>query len=111
MAVINLIEQQVKDYIESKRPPIEVRKQLDIGYSYSDNVVEIYEIRPQWNDNTIIHNYSKAKAKYVKSKNEWNIYWFRETGKWSVYKPVPIVDNVSDFLTVIEEDSHGCFWG
>lgn len=111
MPVINLIEQQVKDYIESKRPPVEVREQLDIGYTYSDYTVEIFEIRPQWNDNTIIDHYSKAKAKYVKSKKQWSIYWFRETGKWSVYKPAPVVDSITEFLAIVEEDSNACFWG
>ena len=31
--------------------------------------------------------------------------------KWHGYEPNPEVDDLSDFLSIIEEDKYGCFWG
>lgn len=63
MITIDLTERKVKEFIESKRPSLEIRNQIDIGYSYTNKTVEIHEIRPQWDDTTITHKYPMAKAK------------------------------------------------
>ncbi|MFC6877508.1 DUF3024 domain-containing protein [Flavobacterium myungsuense] len=31
--------------------------------------------------------------------------------KWHSYKPHPKVKNLKEFIKVIQEDKHGCFWG
>lgn len=111
MKTINLIEQKVKTYVEHKRPVLELRNQLDLGYLYSDNIVEIFQIRPQWNDNTIFNNFPIAKAKYIKSKNYWTIFWIGKSGKWTTYKPTTHVTTIDDFFEVIDKDSYACFWG
>ncbi len=43
---IDFIEAQIKQFIESRRPPIEIRTQLDFGYTYANNTLEIFEISP-----------------------------------------------------------------
>ena len=111
MVVIDLIEKQIIDFVEKIRPPREIRGELDIGYSYKDKTVEIFEIRPQWNDKSIIRNHPIAKAKYVKSKNVWKIYWMRSNGKWTGYGPNSEVKEITRFFTILEDDIHGCFWG
>lgn len=111
MSVIDFAEIQIKEYVESKRPPIEIRQELDIGYSYEKKTVIVYEIRPQWDDKTIIHQYPLAKVKYVKSQNVWKIYWMRASGKWESYTPNPEVSTIAEFLKILEEDSQSCFWG
>lgn len=109
--VIDFIEQQIKTFVESKRPTEEIREQLDIGYNYDGRSVEILEIRPQWDDPSIIHKYPIAKATYIKSQKLWKIYWKRASGKWQSYEPQSEVTTIQDFLSIIEEDTHGCFWG
>ena len=111
MTEINFTEAQIKAFVETKRPPVEVRSQLDIGYTFDNNVIEILEIRPQWNDATIINKMPLAKANYIKSKEVWKIYWMGSNLKWTGYKPTPEVTTISEFLKVLEEDSHHCFWG
>ncbi|MHA7056779.1 DUF3024 domain-containing protein [Aquimarina sp. M1] len=111
MSVIDFTEQQIKTFVESKRPIEEIRDQLDIGYSYDGRSAEILEIRPQWDDPSIIHKYPIAKATYTKSQKIWKIYWKRASGKWQSYEPQSEVTTIQDFLSIIEEDTHGCFWG
>lgn len=110
-AVVDLIAKRVEKFIEKKRPPEEIRSKLDYGYSYKKSTVEIFEIRPQWDDNNIIHHHSFAKAKYVKSKNVWKIYWMRGNLKWAAYDPQPEVSTIDQFLEIVDQDAYHCFFG
>lgn len=111
METINFDEKIIENYIESIRPPVEIRNQVDIGYSFKNNEVIIFEIRPQWNDESKKHQYPFVKAKFVKSQKIWKIYWMRANGKWELYQPNPSVLNIQSFIDIVEEDEHGCFRG
>ena len=52
-----------------------------------------------------------AKATYVKSKKIWKIYWQRADLKWHGYEPNPEVKQIEDFLSVVDQDEYGCFFG
>jgi hypothetical protein len=52
-----------------------------------------------------------AKTTYVKSSNNWKVYWLRANGNWYSYEPKPTVKSFTDFITLVEEDKHHCFWG
>lgn len=107
----DLIEKQIHGFVERKRPPKDIRNQLDIGYTYSNGTFEIFEIRPQWNNPEKILHHSVAKATYFKSQQHWKLYWKRAGGKWEYYDPATILPNITDVLLCIENDVHGCFWG
>lgn len=109
--MINLVERQVKKFLEKRRPPVEIRDELDIGYSYENNTLEIFEIRPQWNDKNVIRHHPIARAKLVKSKNVWKVYWMRANLKWAAYQPEPEVKGVERFLEIVDQDAFGCFFG
>ncbi len=112
MKVLDFTEQQIKKFVDRKRPKEEsVREQLDIGYTYNGKSLEIQEIRPQWNDPSIIHRYSVAKATFIKSRKLWKLYWKRASGKWESYEPKPEVISIEAVLETIEEDAYHCFWG
>lgn len=111
MKTIDFIDIQLKEYIESIRPPEEVRDQIDIWYLYINNVVEIYEIRPKWDDKTISQHFPIARAKFVKSQNRWRIYWLSGNNKWLPYTPKPEVGKLYEFIELIKNDKSGCFWG
>ena len=39
----------IKSFVEALRPEdLEIRKELDYGYSYDSKIAEIFEIRPHW---------------------------------------------------------------
>lgn len=108
---IKKIEKLVGQYVERKRPPKHIRNELDISFRVSGQSFEIFETRPQWNDQTKKTEGSIAKATYVKNKNHWKLYWMRADLKWHSYPPFPVSKSLEKILEVIEQDSHHCFWG
>jgi len=108
---IDFNEIQIRNYVEKMRPPQDIRDQLDIGFKFENNILELIEIRPQFQNRAHIVNFSFAKAKYIKSKNIWKIYWMRASGKWEFYEPNPEVTHIRSFFDIVEKDEYGCFKG
>ncbi len=104
-------ERELEKFLESNRPPTHIRNELDIGYRLSNQSVELFEIRPVWNNPKEKMETPVAKATFVKSQKEWRIYWHRSDMKWHRYEPVPEVKHLEEFLSVVKQDEHCCFWG
>ena len=104
---------KVESYIQGKRPPIEIRSKLDLGFNYSKNTFELFEVRPVWNspDPNDYQKLSFAKFRYIKTQKVWKLYWLRASGKWQSYDPLPEASNIDSILACIEAESHGCFYG
>ena len=105
------IERIVRDYIEKHRPPAHIRNEVDLSFRVKGQSVEIFEVRPKWDDPSVKIEESLAKATYVKSKRIWKIYWQRADLKWHRYDPEPEVKTIEQFLDVVEKDQHSCFFG
>jgi hypothetical protein len=109
---IDINESTIKKYVTSLRPEsIEIRKQLDFGYSYDGKTVILFEIRPVWKDPEKIQHSDFAKIRYYKSRKEWNLYWMRASGKWQLYEPFPTSTHLGKIIEIIKEDDYGCFYG
>lgn len=108
---IDFTEAQIKQFIEQKRPPENIRDQLEIGYSYNNNTLEIFEIRPRWNKPEEITHTPIAKARFIKSRKLWKLYWMRASGKWEPYEPHPEAKSTEEMLKIVGEDAYHCFWG
>lgn len=107
-----MIDVQLKSFVENMRPKDEeVRKQLDVGYSWDGQSVVLFEIRPQWNEPTKILELPFAKLRYIKSSKIWKLYWRRGSGKWEAYEPKPEGTNLQVLLDEISQDGNGCFLG
>jgi len=98
-------------YMEAIWPPEKIRPKLDVGYSIDDQTIELYEIRPFWNNPEKILNHPYARSTWVKVKNRWKVYWRRADQKWHAYKPFPEVSTLGDFLRLVEDDEYCCFKG
>ena len=108
---IKRYEKSVKAFIDKNRPPAHIRKELDLGYKLENQSIEIFEIRPRWDNPKEIIETPVAKATYVKTQGIWKVYWQRADLKWHSYEPHPIAENIEDFLEVVESDEHACFFG
>jgi len=104
-------ELKVGKYVEARRPPEHIRDKVDLSFRIEDQSVVIFEIRPFWRNPEKIIESMVAKASFVRTENIWKIYWQRADMKWHSYGPEPEVDTIDEFLEVVEEDSHGCFFG
>jgi len=108
---IKQIERAVAGFMARCRPPAHIRPQLDFGYRITGQSLELFEIRPRWDDPTDTIEPAIAKATFVKRAGNWKVYWQRADLKWHRYDPVPEVDSVEAFLALVEEDEYACFFG
>ena len=105
------IEKIMDGFLASQRPPVSMRNMVDIGYRLENQSIVIFEIRPQWDDQEKKVENFVAKATFVKSKNEWHLYWLRSDLRWHRYEPEPTAKSLDQFLDVVVQDKHCCFWG
>lgn len=104
-------EKAVMGFIKKNRPPPHIRSELDISYRLVGQSVEIFAIRPCWDNPQEKMENSIAKATYVKTQGVWKIYWQRADLRWHSYEPNPKVKSLEEFFTVVESDEHACFFG
>ncbi|SRR6056297_2088707 len=98
-------------FMDKRRPPKDIRDQLDLDYKIENQSIIIFEVRPHWQKEDEKIENPIAKTTWVKTQNYWKIFWMRADLKWHNYKPVPHVKTIEEFLTVIDNDVYGCFWG
>lgn len=98
-------------YIEAMRPPPEIRPDLDLGYEIDNQSIILHEIRPAWRNPEETLKIGYARVTFVRRKCVWKVYWKRADRKWHVYTPKPTVKRLKDFISLVDEDRHGCFKG
>ena len=101
----------LEQYVETRRPPPHIRPKLDLAYRITGQSVEIFEVRPAITGPNPTIEEPVAKATYVRRAQEWRVYWQRADLNWHRYEPVPDVRSLDEFLSLIEEDEHCCFYG
>ena len=105
------IENAVATFVASRRPPLHLRDQVDLSFRFDGRSVEIFEIRPRWDNPTQKVEEAVAKARYLKSRDTWLVYWQRADLKWHKYGPVPEVGTLEAFLDLVDRDEYACFFG
>lgn len=105
------IEKAMAAFLAKRRPPPHIRPELDIGYRLIEQSVEIFEIRPQWDNPSIIREHPFAKATYVRTQNLWKVFWKRADLKWHGYESASTVKSIEEFLVAVDTDPYGCFFG
>ena len=104
-------EKALLAFLAKRRPPPHIRPKLDIGFRFSGQSLEIFEIRPRWDKSDEKVEQPVAKATYVKTKGVWNVFWQRADLKWHRYDPALQVGSLEKFLALLDEDKHACFFG
>ena len=105
------IVEALENFLDRKRPPIEIRSRVDIEYEINGKSVIIYEKRPRWNKPGESLQIPIAKTTYVITKRIWKVYWQRADLKWHPYSPATAVKSIKDFIRLVEKDDNHCFWG
>lgn len=108
---IKQIEAESEKFMKVRRPPKEIRSQVDLKVEIEKQNVFIYEVRPYWKDNSVITKRPLAKTTYVKKTNIWEVFWMRQDLKWHTYEPCPTINNAAAFFNLVNEDELGCFFG
>jgi hypothetical protein len=104
-------EKALAAFFEQRRPPPEIRDEVDLHARIEGQSIEIYETRPDWQDDTRTMETPIAKATLVRTKNRWKIFWMRRDLKWHGYEPYPDARTVEEYLNVVARDEYCCFFG
>lgn len=108
---IKRCEKELEKFMEAKRPPVHIRDKVDLRYRITGQSVEIFETRPRFGKPDEKMEEAVAKTTFVKTQNVWKVYWMRQDLKWHSYPPAPEVRYFEEFLDLVREDAHGCFFG
>lgn len=104
------IKKQMDDFILKRRPPEDIRNEVDLSYKIEKQSIIIFEIRKMFQQEGVAE-IPIAKATYTMKNKYWKIYWQRADLKWHSYEPNEQVKNISSFIKTVDEDKYGCFWG
>lgn len=110
-AELKRIENLVGNFVDTQRPPEQVRGRFDISFRVQSNSVEIFEIRAASDLQAAKTEHPIAKATYVAANDCWKIYYQRSDLKWHRYQPSPTTAMLEDFFVLVAEDEHACFFG
>ncbi len=108
---IKRCQRELSKFFEARRPPPSIRHELDMGYRLENQSIEIFSIRPDWEDPNQTMEESHAKATYVKTTSVWKIFWQRADLKWHPYEPALAVRYFEEFLEIVKADEYACFFG
>ena len=104
------VEKAAEQFLAARRPPPQVRHQLDFEVRIVRQSVELLEVRPRWNSPGEIIKYPVAKTTFVRTCNHWRVYWKRADRKWHAYDP-PTAQTIARFFALVAADRYGCFFG
>ena len=94
-----------------RRPPLHLRDKIREGQQIAGHEIEFFFVRPHFFDPGRLIEESIAKARYVRSRDVWQVLWKRADLKWHRYQPRPEVKTLAAFLRLVDEDEHSCFRG
>lgn len=69
-------EKLVAQFIERRRPPARLRKEVDLAFRIKGLSVEIFEIRASWTGEGKPIEHPIAKATYNKSNRSWRFFGY-----------------------------------
>ena len=95
----------------TRRPALHLREEIREGQRITGNEIELFLVRPLFSDPTRQIEESIAKARYVKNRDVWQVFWKRADLKWHRYAPQPETITIEAFLRLVAEDTNSCFWG
>ena len=105
---LNLIKNTVGVYAESIAPAA-VANQVTYTYEVDGNAVIIWENRAPWDGRGGWTHKGVARFRYIRSRDEWELYWMRADLKWHRYEPAEATPSLEELVQVVKEDQYCCF--
>jgi hypothetical protein len=99
------------EFLTKRRPPPEIRNQLDYRVDINGQAVTIVSLRPAARGKASTVECPIAKARWVQTKKIWRLYWMRGDLKWHSYDPLPEAQKIGTLLAEVDRDPHCCFFG
>ena len=94
-----------------RKAPPEIRDELEFAFEVNGHNVDVFEIRPVWDNPSEKTKMGVARFKYVHIRKQWQLYWMRRDLKWHRYDPEPLPTSLDGLVKVVDEDKHCAFFG
>ena len=108
---IKRIEKAIDGFMEKRRPPVQIRDEVDVGYRINMQSVELFELRAYFKDPNQKVEIPFAKVTYVKTQKLWKLFWHKSDMKWHSYEPLPTAKTLEKLLDAVDEDEYRYFFG
>lgn len=108
---IKKYEKAKAEFMAKRRPNPAIRDKLDLDTRLVERSMEVFEIRPQWDNPSVKQELPVAKATYVSSQKYWKIYWMDSKLKWREYGPDKKATTIEEVFNIIDIDETGAFFG
>lgn len=106
----NSIEQNLKNYCESKVPE-KVRDKLRICFKIRGNSIVLFEERPSFPDKSVWVDIFVAQFRFNPENGKWTLYWADRNSRWHIYDDFLPSKNFNVLLKEVDNDPTGIFWG
>jgi len=107
---IQLIHKLVGEFCQ-RRIPNHVKDQIRLSYTIGNHQIVISEERSIRDGSSEWIVLEIAKLRYVRARDEWQLYWKRANGKWWPYEPQTGSRTLAALIKEIDLDSNGCCFG
>jgi hypothetical protein len=108
---IKKYEKAKEAFMAKRRPKPDIRNKLDLDSRLDGRTMELFEIRPQWDNPGVKQEIPIAKATYVSSQKHWKLYWMDSRLKWREYGPDKKATTIEEVFNIIDIDETGAFFG
>lgn len=99
------------EFWSRRRPGLEIRHLLREGQRIEGQSIELFYVRPRYNDPSQHVEEPIAKLTYVRVSDSWRIFWNRADLKWHRYEPQPEAASLAEALLIVDQDANSCFFG
>ena len=100
-----------REFWSRRRPELNIRHMMREGQRIDGQSIELFYVRPRYNDPSRHIEEPIAKLTYVRASDSWRIFWQRADHKWHRYAPHPDAESLAAALRVIHQDANCCFFG
>ncbi|MBA3849441.1 MAG: hypothetical protein C0502_05525 [Opitutus sp.] len=100
-----------REFWSQRRPPLHLRDRIREGQRIAGQSIELFFVRPVWNDPTRHTEEPIAKLTFVRSAGCWCLFWQRADLKWHRYAPHPEAPTLAAALRIVHHDANACFFG
>ncbi len=104
------VAKRLADYCERRVPP-DVRDQVRLEFRIGPRDVELFEVRPQFDNPAAWLEHPVAKFRWVASHREWRLYCQFRDLRWHEYEPRFAAGDFDTLLAEVDRDPTCIFWG
>ena len=104
------IDKIVGGFCHARTDPA-LRDELRLDYSVDRHDIVIDEVRPDQVHPANEMRRPVAKLKFVRTADEWRLFWMRADLKWHRYEPFAPSRDLRKAVDVIDRDDRKCFFG